>query len=379
MASSDTIKLTKFIQAMDSIYGPFPGPNDPNLTRWEPPPAAEGHRGRYLWTDGFAVVNFLTLHKTTGEQRYLTLATNLVTAVHNILGYTRDGTKRLPGATDDNPLGGGLRIGKHDESGPDGDGQYFHYLTVWMFALNRMTLVTGNKWYNDQAVSMAKAVLPHFMTNTSAERPRMFWKVSMDLSYRLVNSEGNLDPIDGYVTYSLLQRLSDDHHVLDGEISALKKIVDQKAPHYSTHDTLDIGVTLWTAHWLVPEPAWPPDKDWASQLQYRTLKNLAEIVDAGYFDHPLKSRLAFREFGTALGVHTALPLLNKLKDPKVHKFSAESKLRTLPDRICQAWEAFGLVPVPDADTSQRLTELMPITAVMYATALLPGLMVQQSP
>ncbi|KIW47809.1 uncharacterized protein PV06_00471 [Exophiala oligosperma] len=377
MAAPDAKKLAKFIQAMDSTYGRFPEPNDPNLSQWVPPPAAEGHRGRYLWTDGFAVVNFLTLYKITGETQYLTFATNLVTAVHDVLGYTRDGKQRLPGATDDDPLGGGLRIGKHDESGPDGDGQYFHYLTVWMFALNRMSLVTGNKWYNDQAVSMAKAALPHFMTNASAERPRMFWKVSMDLSHRLVNSEGNLDPIDGYVTYSLLQQLSDNHHVLDGEISALKKIVDQKAPHYSTHDTLDIGMTLWTAHWLVPEPAWPPEQGWASQLQYRTLQNLIKIANTGYFDRPLESRLAFREFGTALGVHAALPLLDKMRDSEGSKFSVESKLRTLPDQICEAWEDFGLVPVLDKDVSQRLTELMPITAVMYATALIPGLMIRQ--
>ena len=40
------------------------------------------------------------------------LAKNLVRKVHDIQGRTRDGKSRLPGATDENPLGGGLRIGK---------------------------------------------------------------------------------------------------------------------------------------------------------------------------------------------------------------------------------------------------------------------------
>src|SRR6202012_5571778 len=101
------------------------------------------------WTDGFAVVNFLTLYNLTQENRYLTFARNLISTVHSVLGFTRDGQSRLSGATEQEPLKGGLRIGKHDETGPDGDGQYFHYLTVWMFALNRFTFVTGEKCYND--------------------------------------------------------------------------------------------------------------------------------------------------------------------------------------------------------------------------------------
>ena len=89
---------------------------------------AEGHKGRYLWTDGFAVVNFLTFYTETKDKRYLNYARRLVEAVHDVLGHTRDGNSRLPGATDDDPLCGGLRVGKIDEAGSDGDGHYFHYL-----------------------------------------------------------------------------------------------------------------------------------------------------------------------------------------------------------------------------------------------------------
>jgi hypothetical protein len=45
-----------------------------------------------------------------------------------------------------------------DADGPDGDGQYHHYLTLWMFALNRMSLASGDRRYNDSAIALAKAI-----------------------------------------------------------------------------------------------------------------------------------------------------------------------------------------------------------------------------
>ena len=45
---------------------------------------------RYLWTDAFAVCNFLTLYKQTSDERYKDLALRLVDQVHNILGRRRD-------------------------------------------------------------------------------------------------------------------------------------------------------------------------------------------------------------------------------------------------------------------------------------------------
>ena len=97
-----------------------------------------------------------------------------------------------------------------------------------MFALSRLTLITLDDWYNEQAVSLARVVLPRSMTNMDADRPRMYWKMSMDLSRPLVTSEGKLDPINGYVTYKLLQAAFGKARVLDQEIKALKKIVDTK-------------------------------------------------------------------------------------------------------------------------------------------------------
>ena len=264
---SDMSSLARRRFAMQKIYGPFESIPLDQVRHWTPPPMSEGHRGRYLWTDGFAVVNFITLFKETSEERYLQLARRLINTVHDILGRTRDGQARLPGATDEFPLKGGLRIGKHRATGPDGDGQYHHYLTIWMFALNRMSLASKDMWYNSQAISLAKAIHPHFMINRDSARPRMFWKLSMDLQTPLVTSEGNLDPIDGYVILNLLQETSGGTE-LTREINDYKKILDTKWKHYKSDDPLDLGMTLWTAHWFTGK------EEWATALTQRAFECL---------------------------------------------------------------------------------------------------------
>ncbi|KAG8916036.1 hypothetical protein FRC01_003419 [Tulasnella sp. 417] len=256
--------LTKFLTAMSSIYGPFPTQGD-DLSAWTPPPMAEGHRGRYLWTDAFAVVNFLTLYRLTSNPLYLELGKRLIATVHDTLGRTRDLSARLPGATDSNPLLGGLRIGKVDEEDDpegDGDGQYFHYLTIWMFALNRTAVVTGDTWYNDQAMELARS--------------------------------------------------------------------------------------------------------WAKAITRKAMACLRRLVDdKSYFERPTSRRLAFREFGTAMGVRC------------LGHLAREWEIGHLADDIAREWEMSGLVPEPTPEKKKamqgsRLAELMPITQVMYASALVPG-------
>ncbi|OJJ47619.1 hypothetical protein ASPZODRAFT_131161 [Penicilliopsis zonata CBS 506.65] len=286
-------RLDRFTAAMESIYGSLTTV-DPHT--WTPPAASGGHRGRYLWTDAFGVLNLLTMHKekgaaaaaaataqaTTGSDRYLVLAKQLVHAVHETLGRTRDGSARLPGASDANPLGGGLRIGKLDATGPDGDGQYHHYLTIWMFALNRLALAAGEPKYNAQAVALAKAIHPKFFFGGSqaSSRPRLVWKMDVDLSNPLVASEGNLDPIDGYVVFRLLQDAAEgtaksgeesetQGRVLVDEIADYQRIMARKGEHFVSSDPLDLGMTLWTAHWYAGEP-------WAANLAGKCFQQICK-------------------------------------------------------------------------------------------------------
>ena len=56
-------------------------------------PASENQR-RYLWTDAFAVCNFLELFDRTGDELYRRCATDLIDKVHQVLGRYRAGDVR---------------------------------------------------------------------------------------------------------------------------------------------------------------------------------------------------------------------------------------------------------------------------------------------
>jgi hypothetical protein len=81
---------------------------------------------RDLWTDAFAVCNYLALARQAGEPRYRDLALRLVDQVHHVLGRHRaddlragwiSGLDREEGER--HPTAGGLRIGNDlNERGP---------------------------------------------------------------------------------------------------------------------------------------------------------------------------------------------------------------------------------------------------------------------
>ena len=70
---------------------------------------------RYLWTDAFGLVLLVSLYAESGERKYVDQAESLVAEVVRILGRPR-----------------GIRIGE----APDRDGQYFHYLAMWLYGLS---------------------------------------------------------------------------------------------------------------------------------------------------------------------------------------------------------------------------------------------------
>ena len=137
-------------------------------------PTGEVQPRRYLWTDAFAVCNFLELYRHTGDETYQQLALRLVDQVHRVLGRHREDDPRtgwISGLDEHegsmHPTKGGLRIGKEmNERRPadpvderlewDRDGQYYHYLTKWMHALNRVSRVTRDATYNRWAIELAK-------------------------------------------------------------------------------------------------------------------------------------------------------------------------------------------------------------------------------
>jgi len=341
-----------FLTVMETVYGKY----DPSSTKWKPKLYSE-NKGRYLWTDAFGVCNFLTLYYETGQQQYLDQADALIEDVHNTLGRERiDSTssssssssssnlpKRLGESTDDHPLRGGLRIGKvHSEGHSDGDGQYFHYLTKWAFALNRMSVARSDKRYNDWAIDLIKAIHPRFVYRSTSGRLRMVWKMSIDLSHPAVPSEGNLDPYDGYVTYRIVQETAKEK-ILEREIDEMENMVMNKFNGYSSFDALDLGEALWLTHFF-------PEEEWSKRISSKSLTSLETLWSNGEFQDKrafrLGMRLAFREFGTTLGVqvHPHASRAWKSRVETIHAFWSEN------------------IFIRDSD----------ITPVMYCTSLIPG-------
>src|ERR1700686_967410 len=69
---------------------------------------------RYLWTDAFGLILLVSLYGESGERKSVDQAESLVAEVVRVLGRPR-----------------GLRIGE----APDRDGQYFHYIAMWLYGL----------------------------------------------------------------------------------------------------------------------------------------------------------------------------------------------------------------------------------------------------
>src|SRR5665647_1548004 len=181
-----------------------------------------GAQRRYLWTDAFAVCNFIGLRRETADPHYDELALRLVDAVHHVLGRHRADSSRsgwISGLEEDvgeaHPTLAGLRIGKplpEREPGQpfdsnlewDRDGQYFHYLTKWMHALGQMARTRNEPQLLMWASELADTAHRRF-TYGSGTNKRMYWKMSIDLMRPLVPSMGQHDPLDGLLTCLDLQ------------------------------------------------------------------------------------------------------------------------------------------------------------------------------
>jgi hypothetical protein len=226
-----------------------------------------------------------------------------------------------------------------------------------MFALNRLSVFSGERQYNDQAIALAKAIHPAFVYNRNSPRPRMYWKMSIDLQEPLVRSEGNLDPVDGLVVFTLLQRTDGaESTVLKDEIDDYKRIVDTKWRTYTSSDPLDLGMTLWTAHWFADE------QEWAEGLVHGAERDTERFWASPYFRRRTSHRLAFRDFGLALGMRCGLA-------------RGDEKWTERADSIVESWEEAGLVPeLRDGNDAGMNAEadLTPISCVMYSAAVIPG-------
>jgi hypothetical protein len=281
--------------------------------------ACERSPRRYLWTDAFAVANLLGLARAAGDARYAELALQLVRCVHQVLGRHRPDDARSrwlsAEASPSHPTRGGLRIGKPlPERAPgapldprlewDRDGQYFHYLTRWMHALDLLTRRLGEPMFNEWARELAAVAHRAFTVPGPAGAPhRMVWKMSVDLTRVLVPSMGQHDPIDGYITCRQLDATavaSGRPPVLHRQRDDFRRLVHPAA--LATGDPLGIGGLLVDAHRLDQLGG---DDDLVVALLISALAGLRGYLEQAELEGPANRRLAFRELGLAIGLAAA--------------------------------------------------------------------------
>ncbi len=361
---------------------------------------------RYLWTDAFALCNFLTLKRATGRKDYARLARALIGEVHEVLGQHRPDDPRkgwLSGLSDEkarvHPTLGGLRIGKPlPERPPDApfdpdlewerDGQYYHYLTKWAHALTQAGCALSEPRYITWAIELMQAANRAFIRRLPDGRLHMVWKMRADLSEPLVPSTGQHDPLDGLITCLAAERAAQlcapDHPAtaLDDDLGPLASLAGRQP--LVTDDPLGIGGLLFDAGRLAQMAPGNPflPADLAPRILAATQAGLEQVAHSMLTGQPPARRLAFRELGLAIGL--ALPECLSRGEETPHEAARHSPLmagimrlarhRPLRDTIVQTWRD------PRARQSETWRNHEDMNSVMLATALAPeGFLVLNSP
>jgi len=354
---------------------------------------------RYLWTDAFAVCNFLELYRQRGDEKYKHLALRLVDQVHHTLGRHREDDPRagwISGLDEPegkrHPTKGGLRIGKEmNERRPadpfderlewDRDGQYYHYLTKWMHALNRVSRVTGDSTYNTWAMELAKAAHASFTyIPSSGGQKRMYWKMSIDLSYPLVPSMGHHDPLDGFITYNQVQATAAKEPEkskgpdLKAEVTDMADICKGKS--WVTDDPVGIGGLLSDAYKVAQliRNGYFEQTDLLEILLDSSLPGLESFAKKNPLKLPADYRLAFRELGLSIGLR-AFERLQGLVEENPGLFDKKLPLPSRIESLMQYQsfsEAIEMFWLENANReANSWIEHRDINMVMLATSLAP--------
>jgi len=223
---------------------------------------------RYLWTDAFGLVLLVSLYAESGERKYLDEAESLVAEVVRVLGRPR-----------------GIRIGE----APDRDGQYFHYLAMWLYALGILGKHVPD--YREMGIQLVRQIHPAFVLPGRG----VIWKMAEDLGGPYPGyGFGALDAFDGYVSYRLL-----DEAGLGAQIADMRLLIEQSAPDLHITQDLGLGMMLWMTQFF-------PEEDWAVTQRARCLTTLDRMwVDEGYFCRQpgaRRVRFAFTNYGVSVGL-----------------------------------------------------------------------------
>jgi len=340
---------------------------------------------RYLWTDAHAVCNFLSFASREPRGPWLDRATALVEQVHRVLGRHRPDDRRsgwISGLDEADgsahPTSAGLRIGKPRPERPIGapfdergeweqDGQYYHYLTKWMHALGRVGAATGDDRYLRWAAELAIAAHRGFRARSGPAR--LYWKMSVDLSYPLVPSSGHHDPLDGLVTALVLWETAPlpQRRQLDPIIDDLALLCAGRS--WATDDPLGIGGLLFDAS-RISQLESSRTRDLALPLLEAVLAGaelgLQAFAASGTGNAPASRRLAFRELGLAIGLQGIEPMYGRHVPAACQRhLDALRAFAPLHEPIERFWSR------PESRHTPTWLEHEDINTVMLATSLAP--------
>ena len=290
------------------------------------------------------------------------------------------------------PTRGGLRIGKRlDEPRPgeavdetlhwEQDGQYFHYLTKWMHALNCVSRDTGEDIYNQWALELAKAAHAAFTyTPPSGGARRMYWKMSVDLSRPLVASMGHADPLDGLITYQQLRTTfklsasSPESLDLRTEVEEMTRMCAGRS--WVTEDALGIGGLLADACKLAQlVDIYQLDETGRLEALLRDIEtSLKVFFMRRSLNLAAEHRLAFRELGLAIGLYAIAEIQSCIERHPENFANADQLIPLLKNlsqyqHIHELIEDFWLEPGHQSIRGWR--EHADINSVMLATSLEP--------
>jgi hypothetical protein len=339
------------------------------------------NRQRYLWTDAFAVCNFLELFKRTGDELYRRCATDLIDQVHQVLGrYRPDDVRQgwISGLNEQSgqrhPTRGGLRIGKplkerqlgepiDEQLEWERDGQYFHYLTKWMHALSRAAFKIDHPTYLAQALELGAAAFNGFVhKSASGDAVGIYWKMSTDLSRPLTYAMGLHDALDGFITFREMQHAGWKKQPklevpeLTSAIECLSKLCRKR--DWTTTDPLGIGGLLFDASRLSQLTGGDANQELLEQLTAACEKSLRAFLASRSLRRSSSQRLAFRELGLAIGLMAAPTIIDLTR-------ATRDQYRSLADQLVNAWLPLALSP------DELWQAHRDINDVMLATALLP--------
>ena len=283
------------VSLLDSVYGSVDGSDFPRpLKAVEAGLCHSNQQRRYLWTDSFAVLAYVSLAKgyqlqgnEAFAQKYHGAADRLINVVHDSLGKPADNEHKMR-INSESPSGYvGLRIGKVlsqrvTDYGMHYDGQYWHYIDKWLFALARADRVKD-------AILIAKSSFPYFYDSTGGG---IRWKLSVDATAppELKHSCPNDDTVAALIVFSLLEtHRTSDMPSLREEIRVLKTSLRDYAVR-PTADPLGWGMDALYDQFLKNKP-------------YR--KGLALYHSRAL--HPAHISLPFRLYGAMIGGRLAGP------------------------------------------------------------------------